>query len=281
MPLATRPALVLSGAGSRGAYQAGAWWAIQESGFVPSMVVATSAGALNGAMIVLGTPPEEMCTWWKRLATRDLLRLRRDVWRWKTWTGLHDASRLRALLQDGLDLEAVRKAATPLVVTATNLETGREVLFDQGTLTIDHLMASCSLMPGLPPVLVGGVAHADGGHVNAFPLRHALERGATHVVALLHDPLLAHPEGPPGTFMHMLRRASDVAWHAQQAAALEALALRTHLAPEDPRHLEAFSLDAHAPDPPLSNLILRFDRKEAADLVKMGYEQTRKRLGRA
>ncbi len=274
------PALVLSGAGSRGAYQAGCWKALHETGCKPALIVATSAGAINGAMILTGTSPEEMQRWWCQLRTKDLMRLRRDVWRWKTWLGFNDATRLRALLSQNIDYDKLRKSATPFLVTATDLEAGRDVTFAQAELTADHLLASCALMPGLPPVAIAGRLHADGGHWNAFPIRHALERGHRNVIALLHDPLEPHREPAPDGMLNLFRRASDTTWHAQQAAAMEALALRTALVPEDPRHLEPFEVQVHAPDPPLSSLILKFDPDEAKELFSMGYKQTRGRLGR-
>ena len=47
-----KTALVLSGGGSRGAYQAGAWRALDELGIKFDMVVGVSVGAINGAMVV-------------------------------------------------------------------------------------------------------------------------------------------------------------------------------------------------------------------------------------
>ncbi len=272
------PALVLSGAGSRGAYQAGCWKALHEAGVKPGLIVGTSAGALNGAMIALGRSPDEMESWWSRLRTRDLMRMRRDVWRWKTWLGFNDAKRLRVLLELNIDFPALRSGPIPFLVTATDVEAGREVVFPQAELSVEHLLASCALMPGLPPVMVKGRLHADGGHWNAFPLRHALERGHRKVIALLHDPLEPHHEDAPPGLVHLFRRTSDMAWHTQQVAAMENLALRTGLVPEDSRHLEPFQLDVHAPDPPLASLILRFDPQEAKHLFALGYAQTRKRM---
>ncbi|MES2155116.1 MAG: patatin-like phospholipase family protein [bacterium] len=275
------PALVLSGAGSRGAYQAGCWKALHEAGVKPGLVVGTSAGAINAAMIVLETPPAEMERWWTKLRTKDLMRVRRDVWRWRGWLGFHDAARLRRLLEGNIDFAALRKAPTPLLVTATDVEAGAEVEFKHTELTPDHLLASAALMPGLPPVRVAGRLHADGGHWNAFPLRHAVERGHRHIVALLHDPWQPHPEPAPHGLVDLLRRASDVTWHSQQAHAMEALQIRTRLVPEDPMHIEPFELQVHAPEPPLSSLILRFDPEDARRLYALGYDQTRKRMGNA
>lgn len=270
-------ALVLSGAGSRGAYQAGCWAALHEAGVKPALIVGTSAGALNGAMIAQGTSPRDMRAWWTRLRTRDLLRLRRDVWRWNRWSAFHDAGRLRRLLEKELDLDAVRRGV-PLLVTATDVEAAREVVFTAAELTVDHLMATTALMPGLPPVKVAGRLHADGGHWNAFPVHVALAHGHSRIVALLHDPLAPHDEPAPDRLAGILRRMSDLTWHSQQAAAMERLALRQRLVPEDPDHLEPFTMQVHAPDPPLDNLILSFQPELAGRLYDDGYEQTRKRL---
>lgn len=51
-----KTALVLSGGGSRGAYQCGAWRALIELGIPIDIVVGVSVGALNSAMVVQGDP---------------------------------------------------------------------------------------------------------------------------------------------------------------------------------------------------------------------------------
>ncbi|MFR4798878.1 MAG: patatin-like phospholipase family protein, partial [Lentihominibacter sp.] len=47
-----KTALVLSGGGSRGAYEIGVWKALKTLGIQIDMVMGTSVGAINGAMIV-------------------------------------------------------------------------------------------------------------------------------------------------------------------------------------------------------------------------------------
>ena len=49
-----KTALVLSGGGSRGAYEIGVWKALKTLGIQIDMVMGTSVGAINGAMIVQG-----------------------------------------------------------------------------------------------------------------------------------------------------------------------------------------------------------------------------------
>jgi NTE family protein len=50
--------LVLQGGGALGAYQAGAYEALAEAGFMPDWVAGISIGAINGA-IIAGNPPED------------------------------------------------------------------------------------------------------------------------------------------------------------------------------------------------------------------------------
>lgn len=47
-------ALVLSGGGSRGAYEAGVWQALTEMGIDIDIVTGASVGAINGAMVCQG-----------------------------------------------------------------------------------------------------------------------------------------------------------------------------------------------------------------------------------
>ena len=61
-----KTALVLSGGGMFGAWQAGAWKAIADS-FEPDLVVGASIGAVNGWAIAGGCPPDELIDAWLNL----------------------------------------------------------------------------------------------------------------------------------------------------------------------------------------------------------------------
>lgn len=270
-------ALVLSGGGSRGAYQAGCWSALHDTGWRPDLVVGTSVGAINGAMIAARTPAHEMKGWWLRLRQKDILRSRRNVVLARRWQSLLDPSRLRALLEQEMDLDRLRQG-TPLKVTATCLETAKEVVWDTPELTVDHFMASAALMPGLPPVRIGDLHYVDGGHWSALPLRHALLAGATDVHVLLHDPLASHDAPIPHGIRDMLRRQSDIIWHGRQAAEWEALQVRMELPKRHPLHLPRAKVTFHEPTPALANEILRFDPVAATKMWQRGCDETARRL---
>ena len=63
-----KTAFVLSGGGSRGAYEIGVWKALKELGTEIDMVFGTSVGAINGAMVAQGEP-ELAEKLWKQMQT--------------------------------------------------------------------------------------------------------------------------------------------------------------------------------------------------------------------
>jgi NTE family protein len=68
-----RVALVLQGGGALGAYQAGVYQPLHESGMEPDWVCGVSIGAINSA-IIAGNPPERrlerLHTFWDRITAR-------------------------------------------------------------------------------------------------------------------------------------------------------------------------------------------------------------------
>src|SRR5436309_7857523 len=86
----TRTALVLSGGGMFGAYQAGAWKALSRE-LAPDIVVGASVGALNGWYIAAGASGDELERRWLDPVSGDLMKYRR----WP-WGGVFDPGPLEA-----------------------------------------------------------------------------------------------------------------------------------------------------------------------------------------
>ncbi len=269
-------ALVLSGGGSRGAYQAGCWRAIDETGWRPDAIYGTSVGAVNGLMICMGTV-DEMQAWWEGLQQRHVLKMRSNVFNVGRWRSFMHAGPLRARFDEHADFDAVR-ADGRLHVTTTDIEAGMERLWHPQEIDIDVMMATTALLPGFAPVEIDGDHHADGGHWGALPLRHALEAGADDVQVLLHDPIEPHAMAPPRHLREVLRRQSDIIWHGRQHAEWAWLRARMRLPKRDPEHLPKAEVTFHSPDPPLTGEILRFRPKEAKELYERGYAETKRRL---
>lgn len=96
-------ALVLSGGGARGAFDAGVVEVLEEQGVDPSIVSGTSAGAITGAGLACGWPAARITGLWTSLQTHDVLRPRLD---------LHRLVRLGPLLRDPRRLLGIGRAST-------------------------------------------------------------------------------------------------------------------------------------------------------------------------
>ncbi len=210
-------ALVLSGGGAKGAWEAGVASALIRGGFPIHLVAGSSAGALNAAMIADGRLDrlEEL---WRTVTREHVYTLRPSVFfagllpGWLTLLvldragSLFDPRPLRELIGSSLDLDRVRASHVRVVVTATDLARRQQRLFDNQTLSIDALMAATAVPGAFPPVAVDGELLVDGGLTGRAPILTALE--AAHrldrVVVLLS--YAAQEAGDPPT---TLRRALE------------------------------------------------------------------------
>ncbi len=154
-------ALVLSGGGLFGAWQAGAWAALAP-GFQPDLIVGASVGSLNGYAIACGATPQMLRELW----------LREDV------ASLH---RLEASLRV---LAGGHSPQVDFAVVATDLLRLKPRIFRGSEVTWRHLAASCAVPLVLPQVRIDGRYYSDGGLLNPLPVYAAVELGATEILAL-------------------------------------------------------------------------------------------------
>src|SRR6202158_1944651 len=186
--------LVLQGGGALGAYQAGVYEGIAETGLAPSWIAGVSIGAINAALIA-GNPPESrverLREFWDRVSSSmpliapvqlDPLRISLNRFSAATAAALgvpgffvprvppaflapdgtpealsiYDTSPLRETLEELVDFERLNhKQRVRLSVGAVNVHTGNSVYFDNQHLRLgpEHVMASGSLPPGIPPIV--------------------------------------------------------------------------------------------------------------------------------
>jgi NTE family protein len=155
-----KKALVLSGGGMFGAWQAGAWSVLAKN-FQPDLVVGASVGSLNGYAIAAGTSPDELCDIWTRPGMVGLARVKQTA---------------IELMRRPLQLE--------FAVVLTDLLRMKPVIFTGAEITPAHLEASCAVPLAKLPVSIGGTWYVDGGLLNPLPVFAAVERGATEILAL-------------------------------------------------------------------------------------------------
>ena len=181
-------ALVLSGGGAKGAWEAGVAAALVEAGLPIALVAGSSAGALNGAMIAAGRI-ERLEALWRGLDREKLYSLRAPVFfagllpGWLTLVALDragslfDARPLRDLIAATVEIDRIRAAPMRLLVTTTDLERRDKRIFDNATVTVDALFAAAAVPGAFPPVEIDGALLVDGGLTGRAPVLEALEAG--------------------------------------------------------------------------------------------------------
>ncbi len=218
-------ALVLSGGGGRGAYHVGVLRFLEEHEWSPDIIVGTSIGAVNGAALASGHNAHSLWALWQRLNTEDVQRFDWRLFSPEEWDHLLETEPLRKTLIEQGWLDPERLNAQPpdkhLRITVVEMETGRlRVLGNSPDLSegggcehvdisVDHILASCSIPVVYPPTPIGDVRFWDGGTVANTPLGPAIDAGAEDIVVVLmtpwedeqNRPLYAPVEGVKGLLL--------------------------------------------------------------------------------
>lgn len=171
--------LALGSGAARGWAHIGVLNELRDRGIEPAVITGTSIGAFVGAAYVSGYL-EQLQQWVCGLTRRDILRyMDVQLFAGGFITGTTQKKIIREKLGD-FNIESLK---TPYAAVATNLKTGREVWFQQGSL-VDAVHASVAL-PGLfSPVHVNGQWLVDGGLVNPVPVSVCRALGAEVVIAV-------------------------------------------------------------------------------------------------
>src|SRR6201993_3095024 len=119
-----RVALVLSGGGALGAYQAGAYSALEKCGVRPNWIAATAIGAINAAIIAGNLPHERVIRlrqFWRELSKCTATRRPRGPARWarSALTNFLSGGPRPAGRQVGIDEPAVSAAQLRALIAET------------------------------------------------------------------------------------------------------------------------------------------------------------------
>jgi NTE family protein len=183
-------AFVLGGGGVLGAVEVGMLRALLERGIVPDLVLGTSVGALNGAMVARQPElavVERLTRLWTATAQgrevfgdRPLRTVRRAV---STGTHIYSSTPLRMRLEDELGDVRFEDLPVRFSVCAASIERAAEHWFTSGP-AVPAILASAAVPGLLPPAEIDGEHFLDGGLVNSIPVGRAVELGATRVFVL-------------------------------------------------------------------------------------------------
>jgi NTE family protein len=198
-------AFVLSGGGARGALQVGAVRALLEAGILPDVLIGTSIGAWNAAVLArfpFEEALERMAEAWRQSQPAQVLlgresrltmpppqalngvlilsAIRRVT---QGYPSLYSDTGQRRLIADLLDDVTFEELRLPLRVVASDLVYARHKIFDSGLLAPAVLASSA--IPGIfPPVQIGESVYVDGGALDNMNLELALKLGARRIILL-------------------------------------------------------------------------------------------------
>lgn len=226
-------ALVLSGGGANGAFEAGVVAAVEHAGLRPTIYSGTSAGALNAAGLAAGLDAARLAAVWSSVTARDVFRLRGDIgslirldglfgraanlgervlgalgWTWLLDTTPLRRTLIRALggsrvaVRDGVVcvVSAVEQASGGLVRFTSSAPPPRraDLRYRVVDLDVDHLLASAAIPLLFRPGDVAGEAFWDGGLVAHTPLAPALAYEPEQVIVVT-TATRERPAPPPRT----------------------------------------------------------------------------------
>src|SRR3989454_7962380 len=215
-------ALILSGGGAKGAYEAGSAAAFAERGLPFRIVAGSSAGALNAAMIVAGRA-DRLEALWRAVKKDQVYSLRAPVLfagllpGWLTLLALDgagsllDSQPLRGLITASVDLERIRSSPIRLLVTATDLARREQRVFDNRTVTVDALMGAAAIPGAFPAVAVDGTLLVDGGLTARAPILEALETATVKRAVVVMSYAPDERGAPPTTIRRTLEEAFETA----------------------------------------------------------------------
>ncbi len=210
-----KPALVISGGGSRGAFAVGAVRALRERGVEFGLVAGTSTGALMAPLVAIDEL-DALVRVYTSVRTADILAPVSLQTAWRRGY-LFDSRPLEKLAGKHITTERAERVLAgpvPIFVSAVSLQTGQLTYFQAGGAPgrcegsaelrpirdraglLAAIVASANQPVFMPPVCITPDEepireYVDGGIREYAPISIAVDNGAEEIYVILHSPALA------------------------------------------------------------------------------------------
>ena len=193
--------LVLSGGGSKGAYEIGVYIALKKLKKNISIVTGTSIGAVNG-MLITQKDLKGALSFWNHVSFK-------NIYDENEFPPIEDEKLSKIYMQyakgfineGGLDIYKMKKLFDvyfkPNKFFKSNIDYGlvtynftqrKPVIKSKKTLTKnnikDYVLASASCYPAFKPYLIDNEMYIDGGYYDNMPINLAIDLGATEIIAV-------------------------------------------------------------------------------------------------
>ncbi len=221
--------LVLSGGGTKGAYEVGAWKAIKELGIPIGGIAGTSIGALNGALF-LQDDEEKTYSVYNNIQMSDIFgtldsidqekslfsvdNIRGLMKEYVQQKGL-DTAPLENLIHENVDVDKVYDSPLDFGIVAFSLKDFAPVEKFKEEMTRDsmvkYLLASASF-PIFKPMKVKGDQFVDGGVYDNMPINMLIQRGYKKIIVIdvVGLGLRRKIENRDGILIKMIRCSEDL-----------------------------------------------------------------------
>lgn len=279
-------ALVLSGGGSKGAYQVGALkYMMGELKVVYDAFCGVSVGAINSAFLGMyptGQETEaalEITRLWSQLDSSNIFKRWFPFGRWHAiWKkAFFDSSPMHKLLRAGLNLDRIRFSGKLVNVGCVSLSSGKYTIFDQSNdYFIDAVIASASFPGMMPPVEFLGQLWADGGVKEISPIKKAIELGADIIDVIVTSPqtrIKMFLENP--TTVDILQRSLDLAADKILANDIEKVEMYNRLVAAGLTEKKSVKINIIRPDFNLIGNFLDFSPDKIKEMMEKGYHDAK------
>jgi len=274
--------LVLSGGGSKGAYQVGALKHILGNLQVQyDAFCGVSVGALNCAYLSMfnygeeQTSIQQLTELWNSIDTSKIYKRWFPFGRWHAlWNkSFFDSSPLQNMIRAGISLEKIRASGKKINVGTVSLSSGKYTIFDQTSdYFIDAVIASASFPGMLTPVKFLGQLWTDGGVKEISPIQKAVDLGADIIDVIITSPqtrVKRFIEEP--TTVDILKRSIDLSTDKIMANDIEKVHMHNKLAAAGLAEGKVVELNILRPDYNLIEDLLDFRPEKIKEMMEKGF----------
>ena len=194
-PFNTKIGIALGGGAAKGVAHIGALKALQEENVTIDFISGTSIGAFVASYFAFGKSFHEMKAVAEQLNFKSMA-----SFSWRASGGLFSTDAVREMLIRDLGDARIEHASIPLAISATDICTGEQVIFTEGSVA-DAVCASVAV-PGLfAPVEIQGRKLVDGGILENVPVSLVRKMGAGILIGidLTHTEHYAAPKSMADT----------------------------------------------------------------------------------
>jgi len=286
--MSKKRALVLSGGGSKGAFEVGVLkYLLGDKKTKYDIITGVSVGAINAsymAQFPIGKEIEciiQLENLWDSLSSENVydnhFPLGKAEALWKP--SVYDSKPLKKIVYENLNEEKIKNSGKKLCINAVSLTTGElKTWTEKDRKNIKNAVLASSAFPVMfNPIEINGELYTDAGVKDIAPLNAAIKAGAEIIDIIITSPLGSQPWKPkrkkPNT-IDVLIRSLDLMTDeilANDLIKMEKINCRVKDGKAEEHH-KYIEYTLYQPSHTLTNNSLDFSQKNIQKMKKEGYE---------